>query len=314
MEQSRKVDLFIVGAAKAGTTALWQNLSRLSQIHFCPIKEPHYFSGDIDISSFRKDFRDQIQMNFQKYFEGKPLAQKYQAFIRDLEVYQSLYRDAREGQMLAEASASYLWSKVAARNIKAYNPDSRIVMVLRDPVERAFSHYLMDLRMGFTDKDFISAIKDDMQSKERLWGNSSLYIDLGLYAQQVQRYLELFPSNQILILLHDQLQSQPVYVAQNLSRFIGLEDAEISLAERHNVAKVPRNKLAARIIRQPWLKKISRSKKLVKLMPYASKILASRTVPQITEEEQEYAYSYFSKDIEVLEQMLNLDLSHWKRK
>ena len=94
--------------------------------------------------------------------------------------------------MLGEASTSYLWDTHAAERIKRAVPEARILIMLRDPVDRAYSQYWNDVREGIERRSFLDALAEEQRSGPGGWGVSSLYIDCGRYADQVARYLDRF--------------------------------------------------------------------------------------------------------------------------
>lgn len=312
---NKKNNLFIVGAAKAGTTALFKNLGNHPDFYCCPIKEPHFFSDDIQIDRFRKEFADRVDLNIQHYLKKNPLEKVHQAYIRDIQEYQELFREAKPGQILTEASVSYLWSKVAARNIFNYNPDAKIIILLRNPVERAFSHYVMDLRIGYTQLSFSEVLKKDTQSHASYWGNSSLYVELGLYSRQVMRYREVFPETQLLIVKYEDFLSKPKDTAQQIGLFLGLEEdlSELELGIRHNESKPPFTSMVRKVINHKAIKTIRRQRKLHSLLKPLSHLLRSSKAPVIiSKEEYKYASQFFEQDIEELEKILNINLNSWK--
>jgi hypothetical protein len=134
-------NFFIVGAPKAGTTSLYSYLDQHPQIYMSPIKEPSYFASELRPENFHSQF--QLRMlreaeNVRKYLAGPMTEKRFGGPVVDWESYLRLFQNAREGQAIGEASASYLWSASAAGNISARIPGARIVMILRDPAERAY--------------------------------------------------------------------------------------------------------------------------------------------------------------------------------
>ena len=119
------VDFFIVGAPKAGTTSLFYYLNKNKGICMSSIKEPNFFSSQ--------------DLKIQKIY--------YDSLILDnLKEYERIFTPKNKQQIIGEASVSYLFYPNVANRIFDYNPRSKIIIILRDPVERAFSHYSMDLR------------------------------------------------------------------------------------------------------------------------------------------------------------------------
>ena len=136
------------------------------------MKEPHFFSRIEPASSWEAFF----------------------PHVSDEDEYLALFKGARTEELLGEASTSYLWDTQAAERIKRAVPEARILIMLRDPVDRAYSHYWNDVREGLEKRSFVDALAEEQRSGPGGWGVSSLYIDCGRYADQVARYLERFGS------------------------------------------------------------------------------------------------------------------------
>ena len=296
----KKPNFFIVGAAKAGTTALRNYLEQHPEIYFSPIKETHFFSKDIDSFNFRDEFKAKVNTS-----KGA-----HQKFITNQEEYLTLFTGVKEESVIGEATASYLYSQKAAGNIYQFNPNSKVVIILRDPIKRAFSHYLMDKRMSFTDQSFLEAVKEDISKTKKGWGISNLYIELGLYYQQVKRFLEIFPSNQLLILYHEDLQKSPPATLAQITAFLGIKsDYFFDTNQKHNVAALPRNAKTITLIR-----KLNITALIPKVITNRFKwvFYNKKNLPQLTNDDIKTLGNYFADDIEKLESLLKKDLTHWK--
>ena len=123
--------------------------------------------------------------------------------ISKRETYLELFAKAPSGAIAGEASTSYLWNPQAAYRIHEANPEAKILVILRDPIDRAYSHYLMAIREGWQDLPFLEALKADARITEQGFGNSRLYVPMGLYHQQVKRYLDIFDKSNVMILTFD---------------------------------------------------------------------------------------------------------------
>jgi len=231
-------DFFIVGAAKAGTTSLFHYLSQHPQIFIPQNKEPNYFAH----SNPRKEWEH-------LYKEKK-----------DTKTYLSLFSKATEKQMKGEGSTAYLWDKTAPVLIKKKIPHSKIIILLREPIERAYSNYLMDVRDGIQSLPFYEAlIKDAASSEKEVYGRSRLYIEMGCYAAQVKRYLDIFGCENVLILFFDNLKSHPEQVVKDSLIFLGISSLGVNLDFKvHNSFAVPRNKIASRFLKSPSVYTIAR--------------------------------------------------------
>ena len=168
-----KVNLFIVGAPKAGTTSLHHYLNEYPEILMSIIKEPDFFS-DIEIQE-------------QGLYYGS-------SRINNITKYNSLFSDWIDESIIGEASVSYLFYPNVPQRIKIYNDNSKIIIMLRNPIERAFSHYLMDYRLGLTSDTF----EEEFDKKNTL--NFQQYFLLGNYFHQVKRYLDIFGKENVHII------------------------------------------------------------------------------------------------------------------
>ena len=310
-------DFFIVGAAKAGTTSVADYLSQHPQLYISPVKEPHYFAKDIHQDELRPLLKKRLKdINLEAVFQSEGKEKIHRAYINDREVYERLFSFAKPGQLKGEASPSYLYSTVAANEIYRQNPSARIIIILREPVSRAFSNYLMDLRIGYATGSFEDALKEDAGSSSTSWGSRSLYRELGLYSEQVKRYFSVFPKEQICVLLYDDLQTDTPGSLRKILQFLDVSDdiRNFDLSKR-NEAVIPRLSLD---LQQPWVEKLKRIasnlpggrslserlKKIIYKKPVQVKPDAA-TVKMLKE--------YYRKDIEQLELLTGINLSAWKQ-
>jgi hypothetical protein len=199
----RRPDFFIVGAPKCGTTALYRYLQEHPQIFMPERKEPHHFGSDLE-------FRDQ-----------RP---------PDLEAYLALFEAARPDQRAGEASVFYLRSERAATEIHAFRPDARILTMLRDPVEMLHSFHSQRVFNGTEDLAFAAALEAEPARRrgERLPPRLGLvqglqYRELAAFADQLQRYLDVFGRDQIWIALYDDFRTDTAGTVRAACRFIGVE-------------------------------------------------------------------------------------------
>jgi len=199
--RSRLPDFFIIGAMKAATTSLYLYLEHHPQIHVSHPKEPAYFIDGRD--------RD-----------------------RGLDWYKSLF--VTRCRLAGEASTSY--SKATRfpevpKRLREAVPEARLIYILRDPLERIVSHYLHCLREGWEKRPFEEALYHD--------GPPRLYVDASRYAFQLERYLEYFPMEQILILETERLAEEPGKTLDETCRFLGLKNKipQEALGVRYNTTR-----------------------------------------------------------------------------
>ncbi|MFV0383718.1 sulfotransferase family protein [Paracoccus sp. (in: a-proteobacteria)] len=233
-------DFYVVGAAKAGTTAVWTWLRGHPQVFLPDVKEPGYFAFAGRSAVPR---------------EG-PYDPDYTARIAtDAAAYHRLYAGA--GRRIAgDVSPVYLYDDQAAKRIAAARPDARIVILLRDPVTRAFSQYLHHLRDGLEPcHSFESALEAEQARLRDGWSWAYAYAQGGDYAAQIDRYLRAFPRDSILFLDYVALQSRPETCWRQLCGHLGLGDYPMPPNDRVNatatLSALPRFPALTRAIRHP---------------------------------------------------------------
>lgn len=307
-------NFFVIGAAKSGTTSLHRYLDEHPDIHMSCIKEPHFFCRDIQTGNFSEIYRKSVDFDLKTYLARSKREKRHIAHVLQKEDYLSLFRDVRKEKAVGECSTGYLYSEVAAKEIRKAVPHAKIVMVLRNPVERAFSHYLADLRMGTVAAGtFGEALEFDFNRKRKGWGVSSLYVEIGLYYRQVKRYLDVFPEESVKILFFEDFRDDPGKAMSELYAFLGVDrNFTPNLAIRYNSALVPRWRGLFRLIELSGVKRMAKkslSPGWIEGLRPLMFINGDRLKP--TPEEVRYASAFFRDDISLLSELLGKDLSRW---
>jgi hypothetical protein len=282
---TRRPDLFIVGAAKCGTTALHAMLSAHPEVGMAAVKELHHFSAPVAPSGLVSRAR----------------------FVEDEATYLSLFPRG-DFRVVGEASTSYLSSPEAPARIAAFSPFARIIIVLRDPVERAFSQYLMDLREGTETRAFADALVADDLIPSRAWGDAALYTDLGMYAEQVERYLAVFGAHRVLLLESDRLLSQPDAVLAEVEDFLGVTPGLSARSARGadtNSFAVARSGAARVALRSERVRGAARA-----LLPLGARraikervLLRKEAKPEIPADVRDFLMDRYAPDIERLRRL-----------
>lgn len=304
----QKPNFFIVGTAKAGTTSIYSYLKNHPQIHMCPIKEPNYFASDVRLNEFRAEYRKSVDFNVQKYLSAEYLEEKHIAFIENKEEYLQLFREATDQKIVAEISNTYLFSKDAAKKIHSFNPQAKILIILRNPVHRALSHYRMDFAVGRNNNtNPFEAIMEDYHQKNKGWGISNLYIELGMYYEQVYRYMKIFNNRQIKILLYEDYKKDNSKVLKEITDFLDIEDIY-----SENMNNILTNETTA--FKFQFLKNIQKNKILrdcIKCIPtdiqrLLKKFLKQRvTATALLPGEYDMLMHLFQKDLDFLEKYID---------
>jgi hypothetical protein len=309
-------NFLVVGAAKCGSTSLYHYLKQHPAVYMSPLKEPNHFSTDIQPADFSPEYVQHEKLknlDVKKYVNSDMRDDQWGGYIHDREDYIKLFRFAVDKKAIGEISNSYMYSEVAASNIHAEFPGMKIVMILRQPAERAYSHYLANLRDGKTARGFREEIEYDDAKPEHGWGISHLYYELGLYAAQVKRYLELFPANQVKILLFDDLKNNNERLMKDLFRFLDLQpDTGINYKERFNEARIPKSAKLMKFISDTGLKR-----KIYRALPVAIREKVKNAffnpgkVPSMSAADRLWLTKRYRNDIIELSALIKKDLSHW---
>ena len=283
-----KVNLFIVGTPKAGTTSLHHYLNEFPDILMSIRKEPDFFSDR------------EIQEQGLYYSSSR---------INSLTKYNSLFSDWIDESIIGEASVSYLFYPNVPERIKLYNDNSKIIIMLRNPIERAFSHYLMDYRLGLTSNSF----EEEFDKKETL--NFQQYFLLGNYFHQVKRYLNIFGKENVHIIWYSDFKENTANELNKVISFLGLNtDFKLDFNKIHNSFSMPKNNFIRKIYSIVWLRKTLSFLLPENLLIYIKTVLFNKVnKPKLSERTRELLYEYYLPDIQSLEKLLSVNLSQWKK-
>lgn len=310
-----KPNFLIVGAVKAGTTSLHEYLQMHPQVYMSPVKETNYFSdADMLFDHFNVDYRQDINVALDKYLAGPMDTKIHIAHVRTAEQYALLYKNVRNELAIGEVSNSYLYCPGTAARIRAELPDAKIVMILRNPIERLYSQFLMNVKLGkIAERDLLKEIAADQAKAIKGWGVSHLYLEVGAYYAQVKRYFDLFPKEQIKVMFYDDYKRDPKKAMRDLFTFLGVDPAfEPDMSQRYNEAGMPRfGKL------NYWLTQIGVYGLVKRLFSAGLKeklkslIYTRKNIPTIQPEEKVWLVEYYKADVQNLSKLINKDLNHW---
>jgi len=203
-------NFLIIGATKSGTTSLYYYLKEHPQIYMSPIRETEYFSF-MGESLDREDYR-LAPANFA---------------TTDRKAYETLFKGVRKETAIGECSPYYLYHPEAARRIRENLPHAKLIAILRDPAERAYSHFIMRCNKANPNlaepiRDFAEALHAEDIRVQNGWLGGWHYKRRGFYYAQLKRYFDLFPSEQIRVYLYEDLRSNPQVVLRDIFRFLGV--------------------------------------------------------------------------------------------
>jgi len=244
---------------------------------------------------------------------SSPLPHEFDAerFFQAPEKYQRLYEGAVGYKAIGDASTGYLWDPKSAELIHDVCPDAKIVIMLRDPVERAYSHYCMFETVGREKLSFYEALQRNQ--RELVTANGTwhlcMYLEYGYYYEQVLRYIETFGKENVGIFIFDDLNRDPRGVMTAICNHIGIDPAlldEREFSKIHNPGRVPRFR---------WLYDAARSvfnaKLRTKILPRSvdnwirwSPLFYKREKPPRDERAARFLQSLYDPDINRLEELL----------
>jgi hypothetical protein len=298
-------NFLVVGAAKAGTTALHEYLGQHPEVFLPDRQEPSFFAFDGQPINFRGPNGSYAAVN--------------QTAVRSLAEYEALFSVASPGALRGEVSPVYLYWPGTAERIRARLPQVKLCIILRDPANRAFSGYMHAVREGKEpEADFASALAAEPQRIRDNWGFMWRYADLGHYPAQIRRYLDVFPPEQLEIVLYDDLRRDPAALCQRLFRFVGADPAfRPDTSVRHNVSGRPRSRGIHDLLRRDGpLRGVARTAAPIlgrERLRRAQARLSSANLAEQTFPAQQRAQlvAAFRSEVEELAELIGRDLQAW---
>lgn len=297
---SHKPNFFIVGAPKCGTTSLFEYLLRHPDVYMPPCKEISYFGSDLLFRNHNIDEDD----------------------------YLSLFEKCKNEKAVGEASVWYLYSKKAAEEIKAFNPEAKIIIMIRKPVDMIYSLYHQIRCLGQEPiGDFRQALDAEQQrlkgknipfyaSAEHLF----FYRDAARYFVQIERYYRFFDQSNIHIIVHDDFHRDAPGEYKKVLQFLGVDEAFQPEFKRYNTNKRARIRWIAKYIPNP-------PRLLVQFVCFFSSLKVRQKIRSIilernTVHEQRLPIDPdinrtlildFKEEVENLSKLLKRDLSSWNK-
>ncbi len=298
IEQNLLPNLLIIGAAKAGTSALHVYLNEHPQIFMTKPKEPRFFLV----------WENQEQMRVHEK-ENRPVFNAYNT----LEKYTALFAEGKYHPIRGESSPQYLSYLHCAAKISKLIPNVKIIAVLRNPVDRAFSNYVMYKNWRVEKKNFEEAIEEELKNGRLSCIQDLRYLSLGKYVEQLKPYLSLFPANQLKICLYDDFKTSPENFLKDIFDFLGVDNTFIPKIEtRHNVSFIRRYAEKPKI--DKLLNVTRRGFRKLNITFLERAIQQHRFYkPLFKAEVRKKIINYYVDEISQLERLLNKDLSGWRK-
>lgn len=293
-------NFMLLGAAKAGTTSLYAYLRQHPQIYLPRIKEPNFFAYGEAPFALQGPGAEILRRNT----------------IMTPTQYTQLFAGVTTETAIGEASVTNLWPRACER-IQHYAPSAKFIVLLRQPADRAYSHFLYHRSLGLEPQaDFAAALADEPNRLRQQWPLHFCYQSMSHYAADLQNYLRHFPREQLRIYLYEELVAQPQQLLQEVFAFLGVAATfapDISI--RYNVSRLPRAVRLQTFLRQThwlkaWLKPYLPAKLRQQLVQKAVSY-AWKKPPPLDAQRRNAITRNFAEEIDQLQTLLERDLSHW---
>jgi hypothetical protein len=289
----RLPNFVVVGAAKCGTTSLFHYLKQHSDV-FLPVqKELHYFAYD----------------HLSRNTGGPGGARTLDFACATRQAYEAHYRHAGSQTAIGEVSPSYFYFPQVSERINLELDGPKIVVILRDPIQKAYSQYMHLVRDNRETLPFFEALMAEQDRTAAGWTAMWRYAESSLYSQRITKYLEVFGEDRIKILLFEELSKNPAPVLDALFGFLGLAPRDAINTERvYNRSGHPRSRALADFLARPnpvttaarrWVPDRLRDR-----IKYAMLNLNTGRKEAIDDRSRAYLQAFFADDVGELERIL----------
>lgn len=297
-------NFLVLGASKSGTTSLHYYLDQHPEIYMSPGKQTYFFA-----------FEDE-----DPFFPGPgDMDHMRQHLVTRLEDYRGKFSDINGHKAIGEVCSPYLYIPKAAERIHHHIPDAKLIVILRNPVDRAYSSFMHLRRDGHEPcEDFNEAFHKEDERMRQNWRNLWFYKSVGLYYRQIHRYFQLFDRSQIRIYIYEKdYLNNTAWLLKDIYQFLGVDDNfEADTTVKHHVGGIPRSKKLHDFVMEPrrvknWVKSLV-PKTVRKRLKNALTVneLNMQKEPLSPELRQALTVE-FKEDIIDLQKLIGCDLSHW---
>jgi hypothetical protein len=297
-------NFIIIGAAKSGTSSLYYYLSQHPQVYTSLIKGPAFFA--FEEGQKVRVYGPGDQAVFDRFV------------VTDRAAYQALFRGVRNEKAVGEGTVLYLYSPMAPTRIKRYIPEAKLIVCLRNPVDRAYSSYLHLKRDG---RERLPSFKVALEAEEERvkanWQHLWHYTRLGFYHDQLKRYYDLFHPDQIGVYIFDDFKANPTKFVQDIFRFLEVDCTFVpDMSIKRNISGMPKSRTLHTFLTRPnalttvLRQCIPRTPRL-HWWATAMKLNLVRGKSELTPDIRAQLTELYRGDIIKLELLIQRDLSAW---
>jgi hypothetical protein len=297
-------DFLVIGAPKAGTTALHVALSRHPELFMSAVKEPKFFLTDGPPPSTG----------------GPGDAATFREYVWQRAEYEALFDQAPSGTLRGESTTLYLRDPEACRRIHQMIPGARLIAVLRDPVDRAHSNWTHLRSAGLEpEANFIRACEQESRRAAAGWGPFWRYVGLGKYGEQLSHVYSLFPRDQVLLLMYRDLRDRPLQTLDRVCEFLGVTPGIVDQVPATNVTAETSHSKVNDVLRSM----VRRGSAFDHRLPGRLRRSISSPAERLLQREQSLRQPVsigaraqlipvFESDIELLETVTQRSFDHWR--
>ncbi|HYG00976.1 MAG TPA: sulfotransferase [Chryseosolibacter sp.] len=299
-------DFLIIGAGKSGTTSLDKYLQQHPEIFIPAFKEPNFYGYE---NSKAEQFNNPDDQNH------------FRQSVTNLQDYLKLFTNATPDQVIGETSNTYLYHEGVPERIKYYNPDMKLIAVLRQPAGRLYSRFMHLARENRTP----TATFEECFDKNTIWWKRNDLVKEGFYYKNLSKFYETFPRENIRVFLYEDFNSNPEKVLKEIYQFLGVKaDFQTNHTTRFNQSGFIRNKFLDKIYGQKGVVtgtlKTMLPKSVIKTLKSSMFVqkqlndLRSKNLakPKMDlEVRKKLTSEVYGDDIRQLEKLIERDLSHW---
>lgn len=299
-------NFIVIGAGKSGTTSLYEYFNQHPEIFMSQVKETNFFALQGETVKQKDDSPEQTH--------------HYPWSITDEADYKALFDDVSTEKAIGEVSPMYLYNEKAAQAIKASIPDVKLIAILRQPAERLYSRYMHLVREG---REPSTSFKDALDRNSIWWRRNDLVTE-GFYGQCIKRYLDVFPSYQIKVVLYEDFRNKQQETLSEIYEFLGVSQRNItrSTVEQNKSGRIKNQFLNQLIgqnsqiisgVRKTMPNVLNRLKNNQLTNGLLTKMRNSNLekTPLDKTLKKEITASIYREDILLLEQLIGKDLQHW---
>lgn len=288
----------IIGAPKSGTTSLYHYLKQHPDIYLPEKKELHYFSYQYLINNCNGPGDKDVLRNLAATFDE----------------YCDYFKHAGDHKIVGEVSPSYLYYSDTRKAIKSTLQDVSIIVILRNPIQKAYSQYMHLVRENLETLSFASALESEKSRYKAGWSDIWRYAESSLYTQRLQDYIETFGKDRIKIVLYDELQADAASLMRLLYAFIGVDPHVTCNTEViYNRTGPPKSKYVANVLFKPsFVKDIAKMvlpQRLRMSLKHRITEMNTGAKPPIDKTVYQYLRNYFYRDIADLQDLIHKKLT-----